>query len=172
MLLVFIIILGLLFLAIGSFFVFLTDATFGGLDFRTEQGTIDEVIKLIKLKGLENSNFYDLGSCRGGLAISISKALPKIKVIGIDNSRFRVLLSNTKAIFLKNLTFKKENIFNSDISAANIIFLYLPQELMSALETKLQKELKHGGLVISNRVSFPTWQADEKVNQLSIYVKN
>src|ERR1700733_2056705 len=101
MLLGFIIILGLLFLAIGSFFVFLTDSSFGGLDFTTKKGTIDEVIKIVRLKGLESGNFYDLGSCRGGLVISISKVLPKMKVTGIDDSWFRVLLANTKAVFLK-----------------------------------------------------------------------
>lgn len=176
-----VIVLGFLFLFIFVFFLlFLADSIFGGLDFASGSSVASKVIEVVKERHLETGNFYDLGSARGGFAVKIAQALPKMHIIGIDDSRFRVLLSKARAVFFKNLKFKKENIFTTDVSSANIIYLYLPQELMPELQTKLQKELKPGALVISTSVSFPSWQPIQvydldqkglKVPKLFIYAK-
>ena len=172
------VILCLLFLVGGLIFLF--DAAFGGLDFASSQMAADAVAKIIRDRYLEKENFYDLGSCRGKFAIKLAKILPGLQIIGIDNSPLRVFSSKLKSIFLKNITFAYGNIFHTDVSLANIVYLYLPQELMPDLQAKLQKELKRGALVISNSVSFPNWQASSIVNlpndtsitkKLFIYVK-
>jgi len=160
-----------LFLVVCGMFAFLADRVFGGLDFATGQDGVNQVVGVIKQRHLENRNFYDLGSARGTFACKIAKALPNLHVRGIDGSNFRVLWSNLTAIFIKNLKFKKENFFKTDVSSADIVYLYLPQQLMPGLQAKLQKELKPGSLVISKRVSFPDWQPVEKLKELFIYAK-
>lgn len=138
--------------------VFLIDSIFGGLDFATNQAAINQVIDIIKSRHLENCNFYDLGSCRGGFALRIAKGLPNLRVLGVDNSLYRTLLAKTRGVFLKNLTFKRGDIFKTNVSDVNVVYLYLPQEVMPGLQAKLQEELKPGSLVISASVSFPNWR--------------
>lgn len=153
-----IIVLGFFLFVIIALLLFLFDGFFGGVDFTSSSLVVKQVIKIIEQENLENGNFYDLGSCRGGFAINMAESLPNFKVTGIDDSLFRTLLAKSRSVFLNNISFKKENIFNANISSANVIYLYLPQELMPDLQSKLQKELKSGSLVISASVSFPSWQ--------------
>ena len=162
----------LVFLLVFCFFVLLFDAFFGGLDFASNRKAVITVIKIIKDYNLENGNFYDLGSARGGFAVKIAKALPRMNITGIDNNRLRVFLAKARSLLIKNLNFKKENIFKVNVLSANIIYIYLPQELMPDLETKLRQELKLGAMVITNKVSFTNWPSTQKFNNLFIYVKS
>jgi len=143
------------------YFVIFFDSTVGNLDFISSRLVAARVIDIVKRQHLEIGNFYDLGSARGQFAARIVKRLPKLKVYGFDNSGFRTFLSKIRSPFFKNLKFKKQDIFAVDVSAADVVYLYLPQELMPALQIKLQRELKRGGLVISNSVSFPSWSPSE-----------
>lgn len=147
----------IIFLGFLGFLGFFIDSSFGKLDFTSSGLVASRVIDIIKQQHLENGNFYDLGSARGAFAAKIAKGLPKITVYGIDDSRFRVCCSKARAIFFKNLKFKKQDIFIADVSTADVVYLYLPQELMPALQIKLQKELKQGAFVIAASVSFPSW---------------
>ena len=162
-------ILVFLFICSSLFAYFLIDSFFGGLDFTTRPLVVSEVVKIIKQRHLESGRFYDLGSARGNFAIKIAKALPNLQVYGIDDNWFRIGFAKARGIFLKNLNFTIQDIFKANVSLANILYIYLPQELMPNLQSKLQKELKNGAIVITNRVSFPSWQPIEKVNQLFIY---
>ena len=154
-------ILTLLFLPICGFFLFLFDSFFGKEDFSTSRLVVEQVIKIIQHRHLENARLYDLGSCRGNFAVKIARVFPEMKIVGIDDSWLRTLLAKTRGFFLKNVSFTKADIFSSDISSAEIIFIYLPQEIMPDLQTKLKKELKFGTLIIANRVTFPDWQPVE-----------
>lgn len=147
----------IIFLGFLGFFIFLIDSSFGKQDFTSGRLVASQVIKIIKDQNLENGSFYDLGSARGAFAVRIATGLPAVRVYGIDDSRLRIFCSKVRAVFFNNLKFKKQDIFTVDISAADIIYLYLPQELMPDLQIKLQKELKPGAFVITASVSFPSW---------------
>ena len=161
----------LVFLAVGGFIVFLLDGVLGKEDFASELNVADEVAAIIKEKKLERGILYDLGSGHGRFAAKIAKGLPNMKVWGIDDNGFRIALSKARSLFVKNIKFKKENIFSANLSSANIVYIYLPQELMQDLQTKLQKELKPGVIIITNKVNFPSWQPIKIFNQLFIKSK-
>ena len=174
------IIVGLFFLAVFTLVIFFFDSSFGGSDFVSRQGVVDALNGVIRREKLENGTFYDLGSCRGSFAKNMAKAFPTLTVRGIDNSRIRTVCAKAKGIFLKNLVFTKGDIFTANVSLADIVYLYLPQELMPALQEKLQKELKSGAVVISASVSLPSWQPSQvydlpeqglKVPKLFVYRK-
>jgi SAM-dependent methyltransferase len=156
--LILLIALGFVILVFFGLLTFLLDTTFGGQDFITEKKVADKIVQIIKDRHLESGEFYDLGSCRGRFAVKIAKGLPNISVIGIDDSKFRTLFAKIRSVFLKNLKFRKENIFTANISSADIIYLYVPQELMGELQSKLQNQLKPGAIAISYSVSFTDWQ--------------
>lgn len=165
-------ILVLLFLIICVLAIFLFDGLFGGLDFASSKGAVDRVAQIIHDRKLETGKLYDLGSCRGDFVKKIAKRLPTMQIVGVDDSWFRTFLARARSIFLKNLKFRRDDIFKTDVSAAKVVYIYLPQELMSSLQTKLQKELNPGSVVISNKVYFPDWQPVENFNQIFVYEKN
>jgi precorrin-6B methylase 2 len=165
------IIFGFLSLTVFIFLVYLADGVFGGLDFASSRAQAKQVINIIKDRNLGSGRFYDLGSARGGFAVRIAKAFPKLHVRGIDDNGFRTAFAKFRSIFLNNVVFFKGSVFAADISSADIIYIYLPQELMPNLQDKLQKELKPGSIIISNRVSFPNWQPLKKIDRLFIYAK-
>lgn len=175
-----IIILVFLFLLICVVAVYLFDAAFGGIDFVSNSAVALRVAQILKQRHVETGNFYDLGSCRGSFALKIGKMFPKLSVLGLDDSRYRTFFAKIRAKFLKNVKFSREDIFKSDVSPANVVYLYLPQELMPDLQNKLQKELTPGSLVVSHSVSFPAWQPVESFilnpnsptsKKLFVYVK-
>lgn len=155
------IVLGIIFLGVLGFLLFLFDGFFGKLDFASGRQVSKQVVGIICRRNLRTANFVDLGSGWGGFVLKIARVLPGMRVCGIDDNSLRVFWARFRAAFYKNLSFKKENIFDTDVSSADVIYVYLPQELMPTLEVKLQKELKHGSLVISNSVSFPSWLPSE-----------
>jgi SAM-dependent methyltransferase len=153
--------ISVIFIALLFYFVILLDSTVGNFDFASSKLAVNQVVDIIKRRSLESGSFYDLGSARGKFAVRIARKFSGLKIYGFDDSWFRVFCSKTRSVFLKNLKFKKQDIFSADISSADIIYLYLPQELMPALQIKLRKELKPGSLIISNSVSFPGLEPSE-----------
>jgi trans-aconitate methyltransferase len=155
------IIFGLVFVSLLVYFLVVFDGFFGGYDFTSSKAVFGKVSKIISDRHLDSGKFYDLGSCRGGFALRLARRFPKLDILGIDNNRLRVFCSKIRALFFKNLKFVKQDIFAVNVSDADAVYLYLPQELMPALQTKLQKELKPGGVVISTSVHFANWQPSE-----------
>lgn len=171
----------LVFVGVVLYLAVLIDLVAGKEDFATGKLVANQIIQIIKDRKLDNGNFYDLGSCRGEFASKIAKACPNLKVYGIDDSWFRTLLARRRAVFLKKLTFQRKNIFTVDVSLADIVYVYLPQELMPKLQDKLQKKLKPGALAITYRVSFGQWTPEQVLaigsqnserEKLFVYLKN
>ncbi|KKW08670.1 MAG: hypothetical protein UY44_C0008G0035 [Candidatus Kaiserbacteria bacterium GW2011_GWA2_49_19] len=152
-------ILGILLMATFSlYFLFLLDALFGGEDFATSENAIRKIGEIIVASNKQDGILYDLGSSRGNFVYSILKICPALRVIGIDNSRLRVWFARMVGIFhFSNQIFKKADIFDIDVSKADVIYVYVPRDLLPALEKKLEEEIKHGALVITYRINFPTW---------------
>lgn len=57
----------------------------------------------------------------------------------------------------------RDNFWTADLRHYDFIFLYLLDELMPKLETKLRRELKKGARVASYGFIFPTWQPAEVI---------
>mgnify|MGYP003394819473 CR=1 FL=1 len=158
----------LFFITLGVM-VYISDSFFGGLDFSSSGDEIQEVIKIVNDRKLSHGRFYDLGSARGNFAVKVARVFPQLRVWGIDDNGYRTAIARVRSAFLKNIAFVKEDIFSTDVSDADVVYLYLPQELMPKLQVKLQNELKHGAIVITNKVSFFGWQPNIKLSSLFIY---
>ena len=141
------------------YFLYLYDFASGGEDFATSKIVIQAMIPVIRQHNGGQGIFFDLGSARGGLTLSISSVFPKLQVYGIDNSWVRVFFSKLRSLFVSHPPiFLQGELFKSDVSKADFIFIYLPRPLLPALEKKFQTELKKGAMVITNTVFFPSWQ--------------
>ena len=92
------------------------------------------------------------------------KFLPSLNIYGIDNSAVRIFFAALKSKILKrNVDFKKQDIFQTDLSNADVVYTYLWYDLMPILEKKLQKELKQSAVVVTNTSHFKDWQPVEKI---------
>jgi len=95
----------------------------------------------------------DLGSGSGRTSRHIAKSIPNAHVIGIEISTLAywqsVLIQ--KLTRTKNLTYKRANFHDTDISEANAIVMFLLGTLMKSIREKLESDLKDNTLVISNK---------------------
>ncbi|OGE85057.1 MAG: hypothetical protein A3J48_04420 [Candidatus Doudnabacteria bacterium RIFCSPHIGHO2_02_FULL_46_11] len=142
--------------------LWLYDFLLGGEDYFTPQKALDQINKIIADNKCEKSIIYDLGSCRGHFVFSLLDKYPEMRAVGIDNSFVRTSIARLRSNFHKgNAKFLKRDIFDINISAADLVYIYLPQELLARLETKLNTELKPGALVITYRVQFSNWRPEK-----------
>jgi trans-aconitate methyltransferase len=109
-------------------------------------------------------NFYDLGCAHGALACRIKRRFPTLSVYAIDNDPVRIFFAKMKAFLLRqDIKFLRKDIFEVNLSNADIIYTYLWYDIMPPLEKKLQRELKQGAIVIANTSNFPTWKPIQKI---------
>ena len=144
-------------------FILMIDSIARGHDLPTSQRATKVLFKIIS--GRKNArNFYDLGCARGALACRIKRKFPTIDVYAIDNNSARVFFAKIRAfLFWQNIKFLRKDIFDVNLSNADIIYIYLWYDIIPLLEKKLQKELKQGAIVITNTSNFPTWKPAQKI---------
>ncbi len=146
------------------YFLWMIDIIFGEEDCKTSQEAIKQIGDILIEHHRQNGLLYDLGSCRGDFVFGISRVCPNLRVVGLDKSWLRICFSRLFSFFFKRKNFPKflkADIFKTDISAADVVFVYLPRPLLPALEAKLQKELKPRAMVVTYRVNFPTWSSSQ-----------
>jgi len=159
---IFLIIFGLLsFLLL--LFVLMIDSVVRGHDLLTSRRATKSIAKIIS-EYKTAKNFYDLGCAHGAFAVRIKRKFPALSVRAVDNNPIRIFFAKIRAfLFRCNIIFLRKNIFDVDLSDADIVYTYLWYGLMPPLEKKLQKELKRGAIVITNTSNFPTWKPVQKI---------
>ena len=140
------------------------DALFCKEDYVTNKDTAKKVAEFLNTHGFKNINFYDLGSSRGGFTLDLKEKCPQLQITGIDNSLLRIWISKLRAwISNKKVLFIKEDIFKTNISKADLVYVYIPRILLPKLAIKLEEELPRGATVITNRINFTGWEPTEVI---------
>ncbi len=161
---IFFIILVFSIIGLFLFFILLLDSTIKGHDLATSKKTTKAVKDIILRYKPGAKNFYDLGCGRGTLALQIKNIFPHLEVYALDNSTLRIFFAKFKSRILgEKINFKKQDILESDLREANIVYTYLWYSLMPILEQKLNRELKPGTIVVTNTSHFANWQPVEKI---------
>lgn len=134
-------------------------AKYGAPFVALEDNVVAAVIRLADIRPGET--FYDLGSGDGRLVIAA--ALQGAIAYGIEIDPLRVWYSRI-CIFLFGLgrraTIIQRNIFDVDLSRADVITAYLLPETNLLLQPKLKKEIKKSARVIGIAFPFPQWHPD------------
>lgn len=108
---------------------------------------------MLELAGVgEDDVLYDLGSGDGRIPIAAAKKFG-IRAVGIDIDpvRVREATANAKAAGVSHLvTFRQEDLFQSDFSEATVVTLYLLQSLNQKLRPKLLSDLEPGTRIVSH----------------------
>jgi SAM-dependent methyltransferase len=118
---------------------------------------------------------YDLGCGDGRMVIAAAKKYG-VRGVGVDldPARIREARANAKAAGVEKLvTFKIGDMFETDVTEATVVLLYLLPELNRRLKPKFFAELRPGARVVSHDFDMGReWPPDEyvKLGQDGIYL--
>lgn len=111
---------------------------------------------------LAMDSLADLGSGWGSLVIPLARRYPGARVTGYEASWvpwfYSLLLK--QAFGLKNLTLKRDNFLDADLSDQRLLICYLFRGGMDALEQKLESENRRIPHVLSHTFAFPSRRPD------------
>jgi len=118
---------------------------------------------------------YDLGSGDGRIVIAAVKDFKARKAVGIDLDPQRIKEANenkAKAGLGDNVSFRNENIFETDLREATTVSMYLLQTINIRIRPKLLKELKPGSRVVTHAFNMGEWkpELEENLNGYQIYL--
>jgi len=138
----------------------------------TPQEVVDAMLEVAQVKNTDI--IYDLGSGDGRIPITAAQKYGA-RGVGIDINPDRIKEANEnlkKANVGDKVRFLNQDLFETNISEATVVTLYLLQSLNEKLRPKLFKELKPGTRVVSHAFSMGEAWAPEKtlnVNGRTVY---
>lgn len=127
---------------------------------------VDRMLEAAKIKPGEK--LYDLGSGDGRVVIAAAQKYDA-KAVGIELSQ-RLVRTSQEEIKRLGITEKASivhgDVFDADLSDADVVILYLMRDSNNTLKPKLEKSLKPGARVVSHDYEIEGWKpnAEEKVD--------
>ncbi len=119
----------------------------------TRKQRIEEILKEAGLK--KGKTFVELG-CGDGRIVRSAVKKYQVKGVGVDINP--LLIQWAKILGKKDIQFKVENIFDTDLRKNDYIYLFLMPKLIEKLAIKMNKELKKGTVVISHGFPVKSWE--------------
>lgn len=107
-------------------------------------------------------NIYDCGSGWGGLCRKICQTFPAAHVMGIEISPIPFLVSYLNPF--RKYQIKRDNLFQINLSQANILIFYLSPYHMDMLVPKLSKEVKKGTIIYSQGFPIKGWNTSKELD--------
>lgn len=129
----------------------------------TPDVVVERMLELAKVG--KNDVLYDLGSGDGRIPITAAK---KFGTQGFGVELRSDLIQEAKQNAQKanvsdRVQFLQQDLFQTDISKATVVTLYLLPELNVKLRPKLFKELKPGTRIVSHDFNMGDWQPEQTV---------
>ncbi|MGB7874450.1 MAG: class I SAM-dependent methyltransferase [Anaerolineales bacterium] len=136
----------------------------------TREKRIRKALQLANLQSGET--LYDLGAGDGRILLVAAKEFGA-QAVGIEIGPVQCLLGWLKIWLSGNrrrVRMRCGDFFNSDISAADVVFVYATSSQTSRLPPLLERQLKPGARVVSVAADFPDWQPTIVDRELLIFV--
>jgi Methyltransferase domain len=130
----------------------------------TPQSVVDAMLKVAKVG--KNDVLYDLGSGDGRIVVTAAQKFGT-QGVGIDIDPQRVAEANQnaqKAGVSDRVKFVQQDLFNTDLSKATVVTLYLLPDINLKLRPKLFKELKPGTRIVSHAFDMGDWKPQQTLN--------
>ncbi len=129
----------------------------------TPEPVVEEMLRLANVG--PDDVVYDLGCGDGRLVITAAQKFGARGVgIDIDPARIEESQENArKAGVADRVQFRREDLFEADISEATVVTLYLLHRLNVQLRPKLLEELRPGTRIVSHAFSMGDWEAQEEI---------
>jgi uncharacterized protein (TIGR03000 family) len=129
--------------------------------------TPNEVVEaMLKLGNVGKDDVvFDLGCGDGRIVVTAVAKYGAKRGVGVDIDPERIKDSNItakKASVTDKVEFRKEDVLTiKDYSDANVVMLYMGNDLNLALRPILQKTLKPGSRIVSHRFTMGDWKPDK-----------
>ena len=108
---------------------------------------------------------YDLGCGDGRIVIAAATLGARSVCVDIDPQRIRESRADAeRAGVAERIRFRNEDLFDTEISGATVITLFLWQGVNEKLRPKLWRQLKPGARVVSHIHSMGNWRPEKTVN--------
>ncbi len=132
------------------FFIIFIFAIFAGCYFDamwlpTRRADYDRIARLSQLQS--GMIFYDIGSGSANMLFYFSKKY-NVSCVGIEIAPFWYLYSKIKSLFYKKVKIKYGNFYRYNLSAADVVYIFLLPKNYSKIKYKTDKELKKGAKLI------------------------
>ena len=88
-----------------------------------------------------------------------SKIYSSSNYIKYSNSRWSAWRKGVRS----NTSFVRQDLWRHETRQYDNVVIFGVEQMMSELETKLEKELEPGSLVVACRFKFPTWTPDQEI---------
>lgn len=127
----------------------------------TPQLVVDEMLIMGKIN--KSDYLIDLGSGDGRFVITAAKKYGA-KALGVDLDTYLLKVANENARkenVTDRVTFREQNLFETDLSGATVVSTYLLPEMNLKLRSKIMK-LKPGTRVVAHDYSMGDWYPDEQ----------
>ena len=125
----------------------------------TPQAVVDKMLDMAKVT--KNDFVMDLGSGDGRTVITAAKRGARAMGIEYNPDMVELSIRNAKAAGVTDrATFVKADLFETDLSKADVITMFLLPSINLKLRPKIL-DLKPGTRIVSNTFTMEDWQADE-----------
>jgi precorrin-6B methylase 2 len=138
----------------------------------TPQEVVDAMLEVAKVA--KGDVLYDLGSGDGRIPITAARRYGIARGVGIDINPERVKEAEQNRINAgvgEHVRFVNADLFETDLSEATVVTLYLLPRLNLRLLPKLLKELKPGTRIVSHAFDMGSWKPERtlKVEGRDVY---
>jgi predicted O-methyltransferase YrrM len=129
----------------------------------TPEVVVEKMLELAKVG--KNDILYDLGSGDGRIPITAAKKFGTQGVgVEIRSDLIQEAQQNAREANVSDrVQFLQQDLFQTDISKATVVTLYLLPELNVKLRPKLFEELKPGTRIVSHDFNMGDWQPEQTV---------
>ncbi|HKA42741.1 MAG TPA: methyltransferase domain-containing protein [Burkholderiales bacterium] len=127
---------------------------------QTPQNVVDRMLEIARIG--PDDYVIDLGSGDGRMVITAASRYGA-RGFGVDLDGRLVELSNRNAAragVAKRVTFYQRDLFETDVSAATVLTLYLLPDVNLAIRSRLLATLKPGTRIVSHDYDFGDWPPD------------
>ena len=119
---------------------------------------VEKVLELAQLT--PGKILYDLGSGDGRILIEAVRQCGA-RAVGVESNPELCEHSRKRVRDLglqKDIRIREENLYECDISNANVVVVYLgPEDMTETLVSRLAEDLKHHGKIITITTGIPGW---------------
>lgn len=130
----------------------------------TPQQVVEAMLKLGNVQ--PGDVVFDLGCGDGRIVVTAAEKFSATGT-GIDLNPKRIAEANEnarKAGVTDKVHFLEQNLFESDVSKATLVTLYLLPEVNLKLRPRLLRQLKVGARIVSHSFDMGEWQPDKTVD--------
>lgn len=115
---------------------------------------------------------YDLGSGDGRIVITAAQKYGARGVgLELDSTLVALAVANADTAGVSNrVSFRQADLFQTDLTPATVVTLFLSPSVNLRLRAKLMRELAPGTRIVSHRFGIGDWAPDEEVDVSGIKV--